>query len=166
MKRLFLLFALIVLPIFAIAGCQSMSPMSGGGIVYPQDRVSLDTGPNVGSWRGDDVTVDYSFSRGQHDMDISGTAWFNDHMTTNYTFLRDFQLSAIFTDRDGRVLGSQGLATNRGNLDPTPFRARLVPPAGTAEIAFAYTGTAFSTGGSDDGGGGGGPNSFWQYPIH
>lgn len=164
MKNRLLLAAALVLIGFIAAGCQTMSPFAQSGTVLPRDRVALASGQHSGEWHGDDVTVDYRYSRNEHDMDLSGTARFNSNLTFNFSILRDFQLSTIFTDSDGRVLGTQPLATNRGNFEPTPFHARLVPPPGTADISFAYQGTAFSVG--DEDGGGGGPTSFWQYPVH
>jgi hypothetical protein len=138
---------------------------AAGETVSPQDLIPLGQGQKVGIWKGNDITVDYKLATGQHDIDISGTARFNDNIAMNFDFLNDFNLRAVFTDREGRIIGSQNLATNRGSLAPTgnaestPFRAKLTPPPGTADIAFGYQGTAVT----NDEGGGGGPTRFWQY---
>lgn len=137
-----------------------ISTYAAGGKVAPQDLISLGQGLQTGVWMGNNVTVDYKLSRGQSGIDLSGVARFNDNIAMNFSVLRDFHLRAVFTDAGGRIIGSQGLATNRGNFDPTPFRAKLTPPPGTADIAFGYEGTAL--GGGDEGAGGG-PTRFWQY---
>ncbi len=159
-----LLLWLALLSIGSIAAaCQTMSPFARGGTVYPHDRVALVPGQHSGEWRGDDVTVDFKYSRKDHDMDISGAANFNSNITGNFSILRDFQLTTIFTDSEGKVLATQTLATNRGDFDPTPFHARIILPPGTADISFGYQGTALSIGEDQ---GGSNPTSFWEFPVH
>ncbi len=161
-KKLLLAFALLLTG-FMAAACQTMSPFSRGGTVYPRDRVALAPGQHSGEWRGDDVRVDFKYSRNEHDLDISGAANFNSNITSNYSMLRDFQLSTIFTDQEGKVLGAQTLATNRGAFESTPFHSRIVLPPGTADISFGYQGIALGIGEDT---GGANPTSFWECPVH
>lgn len=148
---------------FLVLACQFMrtSAFASGGIVAPREMIPLGQAKETGVWKGNDVTVDYRLTRGRHEIDLSGTARLNDNIVMNYNFLQDFRLTAVFTDSDGRIIGSQSLATNRGDLGPmgntdsTPFHSRLIPPPGTAGIAFGYEGTAVEDMG-------GMPTRFWQ----
>ncbi|MFZ2447179.1 MAG: hypothetical protein WAW37_12540 [Syntrophobacteraceae bacterium] len=161
-SRILAVTGMLLLSIF-IAGCQTMQSSSQGGVVAPADRAPVAQGRNTGTWQGTDIAVDYKYSLNPPAMDFSGTVRFLSHMTFNFQILHDFRLSVIFTDQDGRVLGTQGLTTNRDGLEPFPVQARLTIPAGTSQMAFSYQGTALSVG--DEDGGGGGPTYFWQYPV-
>jgi hypothetical protein len=151
---------------FLVLACQfpRTSAFASGGIVSPGELIPLGQAKETGVWKGNDVTVDYRLTKGLNEIDLSGVARLNDSIVMNFNFLRDFHLIAVFTDSNGRILGSQALATNRGSLTPmgnaesTPFKARLIPPPGTADIAFGYDGTALQ----GDDGGGGTPTRFWQ----
>jgi hypothetical protein len=147
---------------FLIAGCQTMTLSSGTGSVSPENRVPFPEGQNAGVWKGNYLVVDYKYSRALTDIDMTGMVNFADNMTMNFVLLRDFHLSAIFLDENGKVLGTKGLTTGRGSFDPISFRAQMAVPPATVAISFSYQGTAIE-GGNDDGGG---INHFWQYPIH
>jgi hypothetical protein len=147
---------------FLIAGCQTMTPSYRTGSVSPEDSVPLPVGQNAGAWKGNYLVVDYKYSRALTDIDMTGMVNFADNMTMNFVLLRDFHLSAIFLDENGKVLGTKGLTTGRGSFDPISFRAQMAVPPATVAISFSYQGTAIE-GGNDDGGG---INHFWQYPIH
>ncbi len=149
---------------FVIACCfLRITAYASGGVISPKELIPLRQAQQTGVWEGNNVTVDYRLARGPHEIDLSGVARLNDNIAMNFDFLRDFHLSAVFTDSNGRVIGTQSLATNRGGTGPTgsagstPFRARLIPPPGTVNIAFGYEGTAID---SDEGGGT--PTRFWE----
>jgi hypothetical protein len=164
MRKLFLPGLVILSLALFIPACQSpgMLPL-GSGVVSPENRIALAPGGGSGAWQGQDLSVDYRYSMNQSNLELSGTADFASNMTTNFTFINDFQLSVLFFDQSGKVLENRGLATDRGSLDPVHFRTRIALPPGTAGMAFAYQGTALATG--DDEGGGGGLTAFWQYPV-
>ncbi len=163
MRKLFLFGPAILGLAFFITACQSPGAYMGSGIVPPENRIVLTPGQNSASWQGRDLSVDYNYSLNQNVMDFSGTINFASNMTFNFTFLNDFQLSAIFFNEGGKVLENRGLATNRGSLDPITFHTRIALPPGTVGMAFAYQGTALTAG--DDEGGGGGLTAFWHYPM-
>lgn len=144
-----------------LAGCQTMSSSYGVGTVSPEDRAPFLPGQNSGSWKGSSLVVDYKYSRTQSDLDMTGTVNFLDNITLNFVLLRDFQVSIIFVDENGRVLGTKGLATGRGAFDPIPFHVKMPVPQAATAMSFSYKGTAIE-GGNDDGGG---VTYFWQYPI-
>jgi len=144
-----------------LAGCQTMSSSYGVGSVSPEDRAPFPPGGNSGTWKGSSLVVDYKYSRTQSDLDMSGTVNFLDNITMNFVLLRDFQISIIFVDENGKVLVTQGLATGRGAFDPISFHVKMSAPQAAVAMSFSYKGTAIE-GGSDDGGG---VTYFWQYPI-
>lgn len=151
---------------FLVLACQFLrtSAFAAGGAVSPQELIPLEQAQKTGVWQGNDVTVDYRLTMGQGEMDLSGVARLNSNIAMNFNFLRDFRLTAVFTDSSGRIIGRQSLATNRGAISPmgtgesTRFSARLIPPPGAVNIAFGYEGTAVDAGGR----GGGNPTRFWQ----
>jgi hypothetical protein len=149
--------------VFLVTGCQTVNSYSGTGIVAPEKRVAIPEGSDAGKWQGNDLWVEYKYSRSQGTMDLSGTVHFADSMIYNADQVHDFQLSVILVDEKGNVLDSHGLATGRGDLDPIPFRIKLTFPASAVSMAFSYRGTALSSGDSE---GGGGTSHFWEYPVH
>jgi len=151
----------IVLFLF-LAGCQSMGSSYGVGSVSPEDRAPFPPGQNSGTWKGSSLVVDYKYSRTQSDLDMTGTVNFLDNITMNFVLLRDFQVSIIFVDENGKVLATQGLTTGRGAFDPIPFHVKMTAPQAAVAMSFSYKGTAIE-GGRDEGGG---VTNFWQYPIH
>jgi len=159
--RLFCTTFIFVAAIF-LAGCQTTSLYSTAGFVLPEDLVSISPDDGAGTWKGKDLDVDFKYSRAGGSVDFLGAVHWADHITYNFSRLVDFQISVIFTDRNGKVLAMRSIATNRGSLDPVPFRIRLAMPPDTASLAFSYRGNA-SEGGNDDGGGG--PTYFWQHPV-
>jgi hypothetical protein len=64
----------------------------------------------------------------------------------------------VFLDENGRVLNTEGITTQRGDLDPFPFHKKVVVPTGAAFMTFSYQGDAI------DSGRGGGAKYFWYYP--
>ena len=151
--------SVIVSALFA-AGLQISA---AAGFVAPADRLSIPQ-PHVSAvWKGQDLTVNYTYSAEQGQMELSGNIRFSDSMSMGFALLHDFRLSVIFLDQNGRVLEQKVLATNRGGFDPIPFKTRLTLPPGAVSMAFSYQGQAVD---SASGGGGGGFNSFWYSPVH
>ncbi|MEM5787024.1 MAG: hypothetical protein AAGU11_06870 [Syntrophobacteraceae bacterium] len=155
-------FFFLVLGAFLLTGCQSTS-FYPAGVVAPEERIPLQAGGETGTWKSRELSVEYTYVRGTGQTDIAGAVYFADSMKLNFTILHDFRLSAIFLDDEGRVLDTQGIATDRNGFDPVPFRNRLAIPAGARSFAFSYQGTAIEGGG--DGGSGGGITRFWHYPV-
>lgn len=147
---------------FFLAGCQTLPFPAQNGTVSSENRVTISDGKQSGSWRGNDLTVDYACTRTGADLDITGTVRFAEHMSMGFSLLRDFRLSAILTDENGRVLETKGVTTDRGKIGPIPFRVRFAVPVAATSMAFSYSGVAVEAGGED---GGGGFTHFWQYPV-
>jgi hypothetical protein len=127
----------------------------------PADRLSIEQSQYSGQWKGNDLTVEYSYSKGQGQMELSGNIRFANSLILGYTRLEDFRFGAIFLDENGRVLEQIGLATNRDSFDPIPFNRRVNLPSKAVFMAFTYQGKAVE--GADEGGSG--VTSFWFYPV-
>lgn len=161
MKMRFLIaISIAALTLVAVA-CRASGFYSQTGIVSIEDRVAIPPGQNTGAWNGRDLSVEYRYSREQSSMDLSGAVEFAFFMTNGYSALHDFRLSAIFLDGNGKVLNTQGITTQRGDLEPIPFRKRVVVPASAAFMSFSYQGSAI-----DGGTHAGGSKYFWYYPVH
>lgn len=160
MKPGFLFRLAVIVSALFVVGVQSSS---AAGFVPPADRLSIAESRSSAVWKGQDLTVKYTYSADQGQMELSGNIRFADSMSMGFALLHDFRLSVIFLDQNGRVLEQKGLVTNRGGFDPIPFKARLTLPPGAVSMAFSYQGQAVD---SASGGGGGGFNSFWYSPVH
>ena len=110
--------------------------------VSAPDRLSIEEPRYSGRWKGDDLTVEYRYSRDRGQMDLSGNVRFSYSLTMGYTELRNFHLGAVFLDENGKVLEETGLASNRGSFDPIPFNRRINLPPNAVSMAFSYQGTA------------------------
>ncbi len=152
----FLLSAIAVA--FFISASHIIAADAGAQSVPAADRLSIEQPRYSGQWKGNDITVEYSYSKDQGQMDLSGNVRFSYSLTMGYTDLRNFRLSAIFLDENGKVLEEIGLATNRGSLDPFPFDRRINLPSNAVFMAFSYQGTATDLGRDK--------TSFWFSPIH
>ncbi len=140
-----------------IAGVQIFANTANAGFVPPADRLSIAQPRYSGLWKGPDLSVEYRYSRDQGQIDLSGKVRFA-YFWIGYTDLEYFQLRAVFLDENGRVLESDGLATNRDSFESIPFHATLKLPSSAVFMAWSYQGMAV--------GGGNGPTSFWFYPIY
>jgi hypothetical protein len=130
--------------------------------VFPADRISIEQSQYSGQWKGNDLSVAYSYSKNQGKLDISGTVKFSYSLVMGYSILQDFSLGAVLLDENGKVLTRIGITTNRGPLDPITFRKSVSLPSGAAYIAFSYQGIVIENGHS----GGKGTTSIWYSPVH
>jgi len=151
-----------LLPVIAVSLLIAFSLMTsahaGSGFVSPLDRLSIEQSKYAGQWKGDDVTVDYSYSKDQEQIDLSGNVRFSYSLTMGYKNLRDFRLSAILLDQNGRVIEEIGLITSRGSLDPISFSRRIKLPRNAVSMAFSYQGKVTDVGRDK--------TSFWFSPVH
>ncbi len=149
-------------PVIAVAFFISASPIvtsdARAQSVSASDRLSIEQPQYSGRWKGNDLTVEYSYSIDQGQMDLSGNVGFSYSISMGYTELRNFRLGAIFLDENGKVLEETGLATGRGSFDPIPFSRRLNLPPNAVSMAFSYQGTASDVGRDK--------TSFWFSPVH
>ncbi len=148
----------VIAAAFFVSASQIIAADAGAQSVSAADRLSIKQPRYSGRWKGNDLSVEYSYSKDQGQMDLSGNVWFSYSLVMGYTDLRSFQLGAIFLDENGKVLEEIGLATNRGSFDPIPFSRRINLPPNAVFMAFRYQGTATDVGRDK--------TSFWFSPIH
>ena len=113
------LLSLIAL-VLCVAGLQICADTAIAGFVPPRDRLSIAQPNYSGLWKGPDLSVEYRYSRDQSQIDLSGKVRFA-YFWIGYTLLENFQLRAVFLDKNGRVLESDGLVTNRDSFESIPF---------------------------------------------
>jgi hypothetical protein len=153
-----LILTFVIAVAFFISASQIIAADAGAQSVSAADRLSIEQSRYSGQWKGDDLTVEYSYSKDQGQMDISGNIRFASFLILGYTRLEDFRLGAIFLDENGRVLKEIGLVANHDAFDLIPFNHRINLPPNAVFMAFSYQGKA--TGVRR------GRTSFWFYPIH
>lgn len=151
----------VIVAAFFILSSQIIAVDAAAKSVSPADRLSIEQPQYSGQWKSSDLTVEYSYSKQQGQMDLSGNIRFASYLANGYSNLHDFHLGAIFLDENGKVLQEIGLATNRGPLDAISFHHKVNLPSNAAFMAFSYQGNATSGGGN-----GAGMTSFTFYPIH
>ena len=161
MKKGFLFLLFAITGTLFVATSLIVSPDAGAGSVSPADRLSITGASYSGQWKGNDLTVEYSYSRDQGQIDLSGNIRFADFMVLGYSNLMYFRLGAVFTDENGRVIKEIGLVTNRDAFEPIPFHRKISVPPNAVSMAFSYDGKAVESGND----GGSGLTAFWHYPI-
>ena len=159
MKKGFLFLAVAITGTLFIAASQTVNSAAGARSVSSSDRLSISEPRYSGQWKGNELTVDYSYSRNQGQIDLSGNIRFADSMVLGYSSLLYFRLGVVFVDESGRVVQEIGLATSRDSFDPIPFHRSINLPSNAVSMAFNYDGKAAEA--SD---GGSGLTSFWHYP--
>jgi hypothetical protein len=159
-KGLFFLSSVIAAVFLFIAASQIISASAATKTVSIGDRLSMEQSKYTGKWKSNDLTVEYSYSKDQGQVELSGTVTFAMYLVMGYGHLDNFRLGVIFLDENGRVLQETGLATNRDTLDPMPFKRKVNLPPNAVSMAFTYQGKATSSGGN-----GAGPISFNFSPI-
>ncbi|MFZ0928338.1 MAG: hypothetical protein WAN11_07045 [Syntrophobacteraceae bacterium] len=162
MKRGFLFLSSAIAGVLFIAALQIIGTAAAARSVPASDRLSIAEPRYSGHWKGDDLTVEFSYSKDQGQMDLSGKVLFAFSMIMGYSRMEDFRLAAIFLDENGKVIQETGLATNTGSFDPIPFHNRIKLPPNAAFMAFSYQGKAFESGSYH----GGGITTFWHSPAY
>ena len=161
MKMRFVFLLSIIAVAFFIAAPRLVAAGGATKMVSPDSRFSIEQPNNSGQWKSNDLTVEYSYSKDQGQMDISGNVRFATYLSLGYGNLHEFRLGAIFLDENGRVIEQTGLVTNRGDLGEIAFKRKIKLPLNAVSMAFTYQGSAASSGGN-----GAGPISFSFYPVH
>lgn len=157
----------LILISIILSGCQSLGSQPIGRTVPENKWILLSqSGDQSGTWRNEDLILDYKYDRYQSQMSISGIIRFAGRITNNYSVIQYFHLDAIAVDTQGKVLQMIGLTTV-GDLNslydgPSDFNKILTLPPNTAAIAFSYQGRAMGNGS----GFGGGYMDFWEYPVY
>ncbi|SPF46361.1 conserved exported hypothetical protein [Syntrophobacter sp. SbD1] len=158
MKKGFRCFSSAIAAVLLIAAVQTAGARARS--VSPEDRLSISQPRYSGTWKGNDLSVVYSYSTNQGQMTLSGRVEFSYSMVMGYVILEDFRLSAVLLDENGIVLEEIGLATEHDGFDPIPFNRQISLPPKAAYIAFGYQGIAVDAGKS-----GQGRTSFWHDPV-
>jgi hypothetical protein len=150
-----------------LLGCQSTS-LAPMGRTVPQNKWIFlsQSGDQSGTWRSEDLLLNYKYDRYENQLSISGIIRFAGRIMNNYGIVQYFHLDAIPVDAQGKVLDMIGLTT-AGDLNtvydnPIDFDKILTLPPGTAAMAFSYRGRVSGGGSGFDGG----FMDFWEYPVY
>ena len=149
LTRQMLLLALVPL----LMACQSSFMSYTGATVKEGISVPLKQGgPHTGTWQYEDVTIQFTYTRGPKTLNISGEIHLNFQALTDRFFVR-----LHFIDDDNKIIGTEMIANAgfRQRVEVYRFEGTFDVPSGT--IAFSYDGEI--RGVSDDG-----AWSFWMDP--
>jgi hypothetical protein len=150
-----------------LLGCQSLNFTPIGHTVPQNKWIFLSqSGDQSGSWRSEDLILDYKYDRDHSQVYISGVIRFGGPIRNQFQIIQYFHLDAIPVDAQGKVLDMIAL-TSAGEINmlydgPIDFSKMLTLPANTAAIAFSYRGRASGGGSYFDGG----FADFWEYPVY
>ena len=108
--------------------------------------------PHTGTWKYEDVSIDFTYTRGSKSLQISGDIHLAFQALTDHFFVR-----IHFIDDNNKIIGTEMIANAgfRTRVETYRFNGSFEVPAGT--IAFSYDGEI--RGVSDDG-----SWSFWMDP--
>jgi hypothetical protein len=143
---------------FFISQSQIIASNAEAQFVSAADRLSIEQPRYSGEWKGNDISVEYRYSKADGQMDLSGNVQFSFPLVMGYTNLLDFRLGAILLDKDGRVLREVGLVANRGTLDPFSFSRSINLPQNAVFMAFTYQGDVAEAYRNT--------TSIWFSPVH
>ena len=155
-KGLFFILSLIAAAFF-ISESQIVARDADAQSASAADRISMEQPQDSGQWKGNDLTVEYHYSKDSGQMDLSGEVRFSYSLVMGYTDLLSFRLAVIFLDQNGRALQEVALATNRGTLDPISFGRSIHPPPNAIFMVFKYQGEVAEAGRN--------VTSFWYLPV-
>jgi len=150
-----------------LSGCQSASLKPIGHMVPENKWFFLSqSGDQSGTWKSEDLILDYKYDRYQSQLNISGVIHFAGRIINSFTIIQYFHLDAIPVNAQGKVLDMISLTT-AGDLNavydgPVEFNKILTLPPDTAAIAFSYRGRASGSGSYFEGG----FMDFWEYPVY
>jgi hypothetical protein len=162
---------LLALSLGLVAACQGRFFSYRGAVVTQENRIELrEGGPHGGSWKTGDLLVDYQYIGDQAELELSGTVELAKRLTKSFTTLEYLILQVHLLDSEGKVLGSEGIATSeyRHMVGKLSFKRSLELLPGTVAIAFSYTGRVRDGGGTGrafDDAGNGDSMDFWIYPF-
>ncbi len=155
-------FAVVVLCCL-MAGCQGNLLTYKGGNVPPGESIILLDGEHSAYWPTRDLRVNYTYLKKSNQLNISGDVKFADWLGLSFDNIVFFNLQIFLLNDQGTVLQTAGLATSsnfansRASLS---FTKTMTLPAGTAAMAFGYTGEARGTGDDEAG-----TTSFFYIPV-
>ena len=150
-------------------GCSSLLLSGEGTRIRPGYEIPLtEENSKYGTYRTEDLSVQYQYSRAGNAFQFYGTLQFDNSLRYNFNVLRKFHLGLILADGQGNSVGTKGLVStgHRGLDSALSFSSAFTLPEGTAFMAFTYTGSATEGGGfrwdrDDDGM----DTEFWEYPV-
>ncbi len=127
-------------------------------------------GPHIGVFDTNDIVFEYSYTKKDNLMKISGNLEFAGAIT-NDSYLNYFSLSIYLADKDGKIISSRSFYNlGRGKeIDTWKVRRTIGIPKGAEYFAFGYSGQTMEVGGESGSLIMGGSNSygwdFWQVPY-
>lgn len=150
--------------VLVLVACQTTSSHTGK-LAGPMSRVDLATsGEHRGTWKTEDLTLEYSTSASGGQFRISGKVHLDERFAVLDMRIKYLNVNMYFLDPDGRIIEShQVSSTGIQSADRgISFSNEIILPANAHGLAFGYMGS-----GREAGGGGGGSNTrlaFWSSP--
>ena len=123
-------------------------------------------GPQQGAFQSRYLTINYSYTLNQGQLNVSGKLNFDDSLTMTYPGLRHFYMELVLVDSQGHVVERTNVALKMGftwgdndAVAASSFTAQLPVPPGTASMTFYYNGATRGALGAGAG------TAFWNDPV-
>ena len=158
-----------VMLLTSLAGCGSMPKFYGGKIIPEKNLIVLKNGgPHENKWANEDVIINYTYTRNDGRLEISGTIDFDDRLKYNFDNLDYFDLWIYFTNSENKIIGHLLVSpmTFLNQIEEMDFNKTYVLPPTAKAMVFSYRGSVHEGGGSggDNLQDGGSTWTFWKPP--
>ncbi|MBN1932041.1 MAG: hypothetical protein JW786_10590 [Desulfobacterales bacterium] len=132
--------------------CQGRFYGYQGAVVGREYRILLlEGGPHQGSWRTNDLTIYYGYSKKLLRVELSGRVELAGYLQKSFSQIENFFLTLHFLDSAGTVLKSSVLLTAgyRQEIEKLSFNRLIEVVPETAAIVFSYKGRVREGSGTD-----------------
>ncbi len=160
---------LVILMISILVSCSSLS-FSYIGLTVPENNLIYlkNEGTHEGLYQTGDITVNYTYSKNEGRLKISGLINFDNSLKYNFSRIDYFDLWIHFVNSENKIIKNISVSpiTFFNEIEATPFEKILELPPDTKAIVFSYSGRVSDGGSSskDEVGGGGSSWKFWKTP--
>ncbi len=147
---------------FVATGCVETSMMYyGNSPSSAMNVVSLQKGgPQSGTWKTFDITIDYNYIQNAEILEISGHTVLSEHYQMNYSRISRLDIFLFYLDENSRVLKTAKITRSMtGDVNEImTFSQQLTVPTEAKNLSFGYDGIAFEEWR-------GNANSFYELPL-
>ena len=159
-KAKIILLGLTCLLFVVVSGCVETSMMhQGNSVTTAMTVVELQKGgPHADVWETFDIMIDYKYTQGDGEIEVSGQAVLSEHYQMNYNSLSKLFVYIYILDKDSRVLKTGELVRSMtGSVEELlTFSQQYEVPSGAASVTFGYDGVASEFQGA---------TSFYELPL-
>ena len=137
--------SLNLLMVVTVISCHS-PVISYQGMQIPEEKqIRLIEGEeHHGTWRTEDITIDYSYAKINNMLKISGSIVFSDALKNSFNYFEYFSLWLNLIDTGNKISGNTRIDQRVSSypIERAKFNADIELPPGVKAIVFSYEGRA------------------------